>query len=818
MKMTRLRKFNTLLIVVLTIVLVLALAVACTPNTPEQPNNPNNPNNPSNPSNPSDPTTPEPAKKDITGVTFVGDTVTYDGTEHEIVISGELPDGVDVKYDNNKGTDAGEYNATATLSGKGYNTLTLEAKLTIDKAEIPTANLTFTSKSVEYDGLSHSIQIVGNVPAGVSVTYYYDGVVADGATAPGTHEVKAVLSSKNYKTLELTAKLTITSKEEMLYSAFYNGYAYFQNSLDGNRLYRATGTGTLAKVSNDVATYFTSNSTNLFFYSGSLFSQTIKSLSDGTPSTVFNPGRATYLACDDNGYIYYAKANLVDTKGENGIYKVKISEDDPTPVRLTTDKANYIAYYNNYIYYCNTSNNSRLYRVSVNGGQSQQLSDNKVSDIIVADGAVYFTQHTTTNSAIYKYTVSSGTSTKLCNDNGAYLTKVGEYIYYVNKDLLTSNIFGKGIYRVSTVAGALVGEKVLEADEGDGYYSLASDGSYLYYYRRIDKHFYRYNISTNAETDLMRDFTPSETTTFSGYPYAHLATYNGEIYYTNPLDGSSLYKYNTQTKQNFKVLADSVSNVYFNGDYMYYNTFIVTNYAMWRLDMTNPEAEPEKISSHRYEHLIFEGGYIYALRVQPPIIVGQNNTNRIVRLDLDGQNETELYKDKNVHITSMYLFDGKFHFTINPAVGYKYIYTHDFDGALTQSTNVGVKSDNFVISGSSYYYYDHTANKLMSCDFDGKNVKTLVSNVDITDIYEYNGVVYYTSKSSQNTGIYAYNTTSGQNTRLSTKVGHGFKVIDGKLYFINIALTYSADYPSRSSGDGHLYSINLSNNAETKVA
>ena len=779
--MKNLSRFKAILIVVLALILVLALVAACdngnTPETTTDPTTPTEPSNPSDPTTPSDPTEPSDPSEPT------DPTDPTDPTEPSEPSDPSEPSTPE--------------NPKQTITG-----------------------VTLSNATFEYDGLPHSIQVVGNVPAGVSVVYYYDGVEANSVTAVGTHEVKAVLSGADYETLELTAKLVINSKEEMLYSAFFNGAVYFQNNLDGNRLYSATSSGNPTKVSNDVATYFASNGTDLFFYSGGLLTQTIKSLSGGTPATKFNPGRATYLACDDNGNVYYAKANLIDTKGENGIYKVNLTADDPTPVRLTKDKANYVAYYNGYVYYCNTSKSSRLYRIAVTAqdGEGQQLTENKVSDVIVDEGVVYFTQHTTTDSAIYKYTVKTGTLTKLCIDNGAYLTKIDDYIYYVNKDLLTSNIFGKGIYKVSVDGGALVGEKVLDADDGDGFYSLASDGTNLFFYKRSDKHFYRYNVSTETQVDLMRNFTPTETVTFAANPYAHVATYKGEIYYTNALDGSSLYKYNPQTKQSFKVLADSVSNVYFNGDYMYYNTFIVTNYAMWMLDMTDSEAEPVKISSHRYEHLTFVDDTIYALRVQPPLVVGQNNTNRIVKLDLDGQNETELYKDKNVHITSMYLYNNKFHFTINPAIGYKYIYTHDLDGALTQSTDVGVKSDKFVISGNSYYYFDHTSSKLMSCDFNGKNIQTLVSNVDVTCIYECNGVVYYSSSNSKTTGIYAYDVSTNQTTRLTTKVGHGFNVVDGKLYFVNLALTYTADYPSRSSGDGHLYSVDLADNTVTKLA
>lgn len=68
--------------------------------------------------------------KDFTGITFNDVTVTYDGEEHEVTCSG-VPSSATVTYSNNKATEVGVYNATAVISMDGYNTLTLNAKLTI---------------------------------------------------------------------------------------------------------------------------------------------------------------------------------------------------------------------------------------------------------------------------------------------------------------------------------------------------------------------------------------------------------------------------------------------------------------------------------------------------------------------------------------------------------------------------------------------------------------------------------------------------------------------------------------------------------------
>ena len=82
--------------------------------------------------------------KTFENITFTNQTVDYDGQEHEIVLNGELPQGVNVVYENNKGTNAGVYNAKATLTLEGYKTLELTAKLTINK-------INYDMSSVQWD-------------------------------------------------------------------------------------------------------------------------------------------------------------------------------------------------------------------------------------------------------------------------------------------------------------------------------------------------------------------------------------------------------------------------------------------------------------------------------------------------------------------------------------------------------------------------------------------------------------------------------------------------------------------------------------------
>ena len=110
--------------------------------------------------------------KTFTDVVFANQTVDYDGGEHEIIIAGELPDGVSIVYENNKGTNAGVYNAKATLTLEGYKTLELTAKLTINKLnyDMSTAHWNYESEFV-YNGSEQSVEVLG-LPQGVTVKQY----------------------------------------------------------------------------------------------------------------------------------------------------------------------------------------------------------------------------------------------------------------------------------------------------------------------------------------------------------------------------------------------------------------------------------------------------------------------------------------------------------------------------------------------------------------------------------------------------------------------------------------------------------------------
>ncbi len=140
------------------------------------------------------------------GLTFADKTVTYNGSAQSIEVT-NLPQGATVTYSpSNTFTNAGVYTVTATVSAPNFDTATLSATLTINKASYDMSQVVFADKSVAYDGNAHSLEAT-NLPDGVTVTY-----IGNNQTNVGTYTVLAIFSgdSANYNPIaNMTATLTI---------------------------------------------------------------------------------------------------------------------------------------------------------------------------------------------------------------------------------------------------------------------------------------------------------------------------------------------------------------------------------------------------------------------------------------------------------------------------------------------------------------------------------------------------------------------------------------------------------------------------------
>lgn len=737
------------------------------------------------------------------GIDFESYTCVYDGTEKSLNVTGDLPAGTKVVYSKEKGTDVGVYNATAVLSCEGYNTLELSATLTINKATMTGISLT-GSTSCEYDALEHSLSVLGDVPDGSTTAVTYNGESVSGVVEVGVYEVRLLITNPNYNDYEVSSTLTIKATEELLSSVVSGGNAYFQNALDGDKLY-VYKNNALSKVNNDIPKYLTEKDGILYYNSATLFSSVVKSCDASSKGATLVELSGEWLV-SDGSYLYYAVNNLLLNNEQNGIYRISLDGTSGDPVRIVKNKAKYLAVCDGKIYYSNSDDGGKLYYVSSKASElsAGTLAYEEKAEYIISDGNyVYFNSTNTVAgvgiaSAIRKYIPASGKCVKLTTDSGKYLTKIDNYIYYVNDDLLTEHIYGDGIYKVGaalTSDSNASGTRVLSC-ENNGYYSLASDGEKLFYYKLNDKHFYSYEIATGTEKDLMTGFTPAEEKiTPSGY--ASLVEYKGEIYYVDPRDDGCLYKYNKKANAKYKVLSDSVSNVYFNGNYMYYSTYVLTQYALWRMDLETKESV--KISTSRCDNLIFDGEYIYYIEV------GSAYNNKIMKMGLDGSNPEVVYKGKNLWVKSLIKKGSVFYFTTNsPSIlgAGKYAYTYDTE--TKKESNLELNSTVITLDGDNLYYYDKGENSIGCYNLVSKKKTTLISDVDVNDMNVFDGKLYYSSMSSANKGFYSYDLTSKTTSRISNSCAHGIICVGGDIYYLRASVDYSNDYPTMSNGDGRL--------------
>lgn len=153
----------------------------------------------------------EKASYDMTGIEFKDLNVPYDGQSHEITITGKLPSGVDVSYENNILTEPGTVVATAIFSHKNpnYNEIpNMTATLTItDNLE---TDIYLLSQSFVYDGTTKSLEVTGNIPNDVGI--FYEG---NDQIDVGQYTVTATIYDPygRFQDIVLEATLTITKAD-----------------------------------------------------------------------------------------------------------------------------------------------------------------------------------------------------------------------------------------------------------------------------------------------------------------------------------------------------------------------------------------------------------------------------------------------------------------------------------------------------------------------------------------------------------------------------------------------------------------------------
>lgn len=839
-----------------------------------------------------------PILKDITGVCFTGQSFDYDGIEKTIVVTGTLPEGVSVAYTNNKGTDAGVYNATAVLSGSGYKTLTLNATLTINKINM--TDISLSGNSYSYDGNAHSIAIDGEVPHGSTVSYSggedgknsatnagnyvisvkitnknyntftasanlnitkidfppfsFDGGVftydtkphnititgnvpgdatvtytggedgKNGATNVGRYTITVTVSHKSYNTFTATATLAIVTSEESLSVFFDGGNVYFQNTLDKKYLYSYDGE-TLNFIGRDKPASIINVGSELYYISNGMFSSGIFSFDPATNRSecLFEVSSADKLVSDGT-YLYYSVNKIVGGGDENGIYRIKIADlkdenAEAVPTRLTSVKAGDIAVTEGRIYFSNKDDGGKLYSVSTSASDATpvKLYDYKVYDIITDGSKIYFVRDITlTNlsmgAAIYSINVSGGLSAlqdddsskvvKITMSKGKYLTIIGDYIYFVNTDMVTSTILGDGIYRANKDGSSWVDDiftnlagatKVVDGAD-DNIFGLATDGDKLYYFRANSKHLYSCNISSKQETDLMEGFIPPERIEPILTYYEKAAEYNGEIYYINMKDGGKLYKFNPTTELDVRITNLAVADFIIHEGVIYYSTTrLLVNFDLYRMNLIS--GEMERISTEKCKNFSFYNGKLYYTNFSGKNTLNVMDLNTLEVTELFGKDVVEDGKSVDDGITTIY--NGKLYFVADSL-----LYTYDLTSGEIAVVHKNLKPLEYIIHDNKIL--------MMNCDGLQNNITVYdistgtvhkIGNIgfsgvsdDLRGMFVYEGEMYFyrnVAVGSKNKGLYKIVSDADSYKAVLVDTIEGFYmcesiVIGDKIYFLDV--------------------------------
>ena len=729
----------------------------------------------------------------FTGITFDNLTVTHDGNPHTIEIDGVLPEGTSVVYTSttsgitNTATNAGVYNITVTITKTGYQTLTLQAVLTITEQVSQTfEDVTFDNVSIEYDSFEHDIVVEGILPEGTTVSYAsnVDGVT-NKASEVGVYEITVTLTKPGYDTLTLNATLTIKAVDKERFIFVDGDDIYFNNGLDDENLYVINQDG-ISKVNNDEARYIMTHNGFIHYVSNGLVSTSIRSFSGTDAQTIFS-ANAQYLISDGIN-LYYAVNPLF---GEAGIYMLNIDAEEPVLTKVFSGKAKHLTIIDGFIYFANGNDDYKLYKIdkSAINGSATLVSDIKIKELQYYNGSLYFTVNNLLGDYLARYIIASNTMVKLTSDNAKYITIAGGYVYYSNVDLINTEVFGKGLYRVplnALVDNNLPGELVYQTE-----YNVSSlyaqDDTTILFYRLSDKHLLSIDTTTNIVTDLMEEFTSPVENTAQLLSKFESFVWGSRVYYINNYVDGALFYYDTKTNENIRVTSSGVKSFSIVGDYLYFNqiSWLINN-DIYMINLKQGGL-PLKVSSNDGRDMVVYNGFLYFVKENASGV-----GTAISRVALDGTfTEVEVYA-YNAH--NLTVIDGKLYFI--KGAGVDEIWRADLasNGDLANLTRLGSdKTDWFVIVGGQLYYravgtFTKTLSKM---NVDGTNKVVLISGYDPISFTIKDGFIYFTNDtlSSPTDGIYKAN-LDGTNVQLlyantTNNDGYGIEmhIVGNYLYY-----------------------------------
>lgn len=182
------------------------------------------------------------------------------------------------------------------------------------------------------------------------------------------------------------------------------------------------------------------------------------------------------VICEKDSWIYF-----LNSSDNEKLYKINV--DDSGMAKISDDSPLFINIEGDWIYYSNNNDENKLYKVKTDGTERSKLSDDIALNIYAANNVVYYSNNAD-NMSLYKINTDGTNKIKLSEDSANLINVVGDTIYYLN---VSDN---RKLYKVNTDGterAKLLDDEVntYNISEGWIYYSNMSD-NYTLYKIRLD--------------------------------------------------------------------------------------------------------------------------------------------------------------------------------------------------------------------------------------------------------------------------------------------------------------------------------------------
>jgi hypothetical protein len=248
-----------------------------------------------------------------------------------------------------------------------------------------------------------------------------------------------------------------------------NGWIYYSNSTDNEKLYKARkDDDKITKVSDDIPLYINVIDGWIYYCNISDDGKLYKIKTDGSQRTKLANDFAEEVTVE-NGWIYYLSA-LEEYK----LYKIKT--DGTLRTRLNNDSSLNLNIEGDFIYYTNIDDDFKIYKIRKDGIGKTKLNNDFSGFINVIDGWIYYS-NLSDNYKIYKIETNGTNRTKVSNKAGSFINVVDDYIYYIDSD---NDGYLSKMKKDGTSNSKVNNHAVLyNLIDGDIYY-LTEDNDYLY--------------------------------------------------------------------------------------------------------------------------------------------------------------------------------------------------------------------------------------------------------------------------------------------------------------------------------------------------